>query len=157
MDVHIPETLKTLLVALLVVSLVQVTVESWSATIRNSDTNTGTPLISVLLVSIAVTFLLITLVLFAPCTSCVVNRRGLPRPIYSVLLQVRIKLVKSAEPLTVQVKVTSSPRQAWLLPRRVQVNSWHDTQTSTAAAKLYNYCNCNYNVTSAQYIIVCSN
>ena len=129
--VYIPGTNMDLFELVLIVTLVQVTVEAWSATIRNSDTSVRTPLILVMFVSVAVTFPLISLVLLLPGVSCVVNRRGLPCPMYSVLLQARIKLV----PLIVQVKRTSSPRQARLPLRRVLVNSWHDTQT--AAATLY--------------------
>jgi hypothetical protein len=97
---------------LVVVTLVHVTVEGRSAIIRNSDTSTGTPLILVLLIRIAVTFpLIILVIMFIPGMSCVVNRRGLACPMYSVLLQARIKSGKFAEPLIVQVKMTSSPGQ----------------------------------------------
>ena len=128
---YVPETLNMVLFVPLVMTLVHVTIEDWLAGICNSDTSIGVPLILVLLISIAVTFPLITLIILFPLgISCVVNRRAPPSPMYSVLLQARIKLVKVCEPLIVQVKMTSSPRQAWLLLRRVLVNSWPDAQTA---------------------------
>jgi hypothetical protein len=113
MYMHVPEILNMILFELVVDTLVHVTVEARSATIRNLDTSTGTPLMLVLFVNIAVIFRLITLVmLFARGISCVVNRRASPCPMYSVLLQARIKVATSVEPLIVQVKMTSLPRQA---------------------------------------------
>ena len=86
------DTFNTVVFILEVVTLLHPTVEDrFVVIIRNSDTSTGTPLIVVLLVSVAVTFLLMILVLFAPGTSSVVNGRRLPCPMYSVLLQARIK------------------------------------------------------------------
>ena len=110
--VYVPETFNTVLLVLLVVTLLHVMVEARSAIIRNSDTSVGTPLIFVLLVIVAVAFPLITLVIVVPGGSSVVNRRAIPSPMYSVLLQASIKSGTSVEPLIVQLKMTSSPRQA---------------------------------------------
>ena len=66
----------------------------------------------VLFVSMAVTFSLIILVKFVPGVLVDKKRNTLPFPMYSSLLQARIKVVRFREPLTVQVKVTSLLIQA---------------------------------------------
>ena len=109
---YVPEPKNIVLSEVPLLLLHVITEVRLAPTMCNIDTSTGTPSIIVLFVSMAVTVPLIIRDIFTPGILSEVNCRASPCPIYSVLLQARIKSVNVGEPLIVQVKLTSLLIQA---------------------------------------------
>ena len=113
--------------------LIHVTIEATTAVISSVDSSTSSPATLAILVTVAVAVIFPStsvLVASAPSPLAVDNWSDLL--MYSALLQATAMTRQLDGPLTVQVKMTSSPGQVLFPSRSVLVNSWYDTQTAVA-------------------------